>query len=828
MEHVTAEYPNKSFDLTYFDSAGRSVLPSSVEQVGISALRQKAQPWNGVGSEIDITDVRQLFASLIECNDASCIALTPSTGFAMTMAAANILRSGNISAGKTILTMNKEMGSVVYPWQEVCKSSGATLKVISDPFVAGKEVTWTEALLAAFDESVAVIALPAVHWCCGASVDLAAIAARRALLPPEKRPYFIVDGTQSLGVVPFNAVGLDVDFIACSVHKWLNAPYGMSLVYVAPRHHATWQPLDHHERGRLGSDGEGWDEIIFTHPTTGFYPEGLYPDARRLDAGGKANPIVVPMVRAALQFVLRVGVETIQQTTRALTNALADQLLTVFREHVVIRPEARRSAHIFGVRFRSDSPYHAAAPLVALNAALKANKVYCSVRGEWLRVSVYVHNTLSDVRRFVSLLTLCAQEMLLQQQLALSGAEAKTVLITGGAGWLAQFLAQSMLPQCVPNPGGGGAVAPLLKLHVTHNGAVPHWIPVGRRHQTDISVPEAVNALVADLKPDIIIHTAALSSPVACHKDVHRAYAVNCPASLIAAVQEHVPSALFVFTSTDMVYGGERAPYRAGVTAYRDGAATAEGTAGDGCHAEAAEEGADPPVNVYGQGKLAFERLVRRLRYSTVLRLSNMIGKLPASPTHPRVVKLGCVPVVDAGAPYVYNPAGCKFLEWVYGAYSRRELVGLKTREIRSFVYVQDVVSVVLELARRYLVGEVAAWEGDGAGTGLVLNVGGPRPQSRLQVAQSLCTALGSQLVVGRQGEVKEPPQQGDEEGAGSTSARETPWKVYVLDEEPPAIPGPGELVSPRDIAMDSTCTEQLLGLTFADTNSVLLSCLSP
>lgn len=608
-------------------------MPTSVEEVGIAALKQKMQPWNGVGSDLDIADVRQLFAALVGCNDASCIALNPSTGFAMTMAATNVVKS-NISCrrtGQTVLTLDKEMGSVVYPWQEACKVTGAKLRVVADPFLEGSSMSWTDAILSELDESVAVVALPAVHWCSGATIDLAAVAERIAGFPPKERPYFIVDGTQSLGVVPFDALALDVDFMACSVHKWLNAPYGMSLVYVAPRHHDTWQPLDHHERGREGSGGEGWDEVVFTHPETGYYPEALYPDARRLDSGGKANPIIVPMVRAALEWVLRLGVDNIQQTTRRLTNALAEQLTAVFGSHALVRSEAQRSAHILGVRFHPASPFHSAAPLVALNAVLKANGVHCSVRGEWLRLSVYVHNRLSDVRRFVSLFTLCAQDMLLRQQLALGGAEAKTVLITGGAGWLAQFLVQSMLPQSIPHlpvPDDASAVTPVavpftpvLKLHVSYNGAVPHWIPAERRHQLDLSDTAAVGALIASLKPDLIIHTAALSSPVVCHKDVHRAYAVNCPGALVAAVQEHVPNSLFVFTSTDMVYGGERAPYKTGSSG-SGGDVTQDGAVA------VAEDGADAPVNVYGETKLAFERLVRRLRFGTVLRLSNMIGKL--------------------------------------------------------------------------------------------------------------------------------------------------------------------------------------------------------
>jgi hypothetical protein len=68
--------------------------------------------------------------------------------------------------------------------------------------------------------------------------------------------------------------------VACSAHKWLNGAYGMSLVYVAepfwaPPHSSAqrkglgysedgepprlWEPLDHHDRARLGSQDAAWD-----------------------------------------------------------------------------------------------------------------------------------------------------------------------------------------------------------------------------------------------------------------------------------------------------------------------------------------------------------------------------------------------------------------------------------------------------------------------------------------------------------------------------------------------------------------------------------------
>eukprot|EP01032_Pedospumella_encystans_P022196 gene22196-25153_t len=391
---LQSEYPARSHSITYFDTAGRSVLPQSVEAAGIAAVKQKSQPWNGVGSEEDIASVRESFASLIGAHSTS-IALTSSTGFVMTLVAKNIVKSGKLSSGKVILILEKEMGSAVYPWQEACVETGATFRVVADPLLLGNGLSWTEAVLGAIDGSVAVVALPMVHWCNGALMDLKAISTRLDQIPKESRPLLVVDGTQSLGALPLSVAEVNADVIACSVHKWLNCPYGMSLLYIHPDYHNIWEPLDHHERGRVGSNEEGWDEIIYMHPDTGFYPQALFPDARRFDAGGKANPVTIPMVRAGLQTVLSWTPTAVQEHCATLTDAIATQLQSVFGKHVLIREKSQRSAHILGVRFHPNSPYHTAS-LVDLNKQLKKENVYASVRGEWLRLSVYLHNSLSD------------------------------------------------------------------------------------------------------------------------------------------------------------------------------------------------------------------------------------------------------------------------------------------------------------------------------------------------------------------------------------------------------------------------------------------------
>lgn len=689
------EYPNRSDSIVYFDTAGRSVLPASVEAAGLKAIQQKSQPWSGVGSESDIEDVRHMFADLIGCTDSRCIALNPSTGFAMSLVAKNVVDNGILTIDKKVILLDKEMGSVVYPWQDACKKVGARIKIVQDPLLTHSVgLSWTDAVVAAIDESVAVVALPAVHWCNGAKINLKDVATALLKYPKATRPLLVVDGTQSIGAQAFNVCEIDAAFVACSVHKWLNCPYGMSLVYIHPAYHSTWLPLDQHERGRVGSNEEGWDEVIFMDKETGFYPSALFPDARRFDAGGKPNPVTIPMVRAGLHTVLKWGPAFVESRTAVLTDSITKQLCDLYAGNVIVRPKEGRSAHIFGIRFHPQSLLHSSVPLMTLNAELKKNGVYASVRGEWLRISVYLFNTAGEVNRFVSIFVHIVRAMVsVNAPLDTKRDTTKRVLVTGAAGWLGQFVTHSLLNTISPVPlyniannkdnedkGGitsndGDDAIPRIVQHqhldvfAAYSRAVPHWVPETRRVHLDLSDTASVRSAIETVRPDIIIHTAALSAPMVCHKDARDAYAVNSPVALIDVVQELVPECLFLFTSTDMVYDGEHAPYKP--TALNSNTSAADPT----------------PVNVYGETKLAFERQVLRLKYGTVLRLSNMIGKCA-------ILSTCCLPVFFRGACWivVFVSKRCSFFcsLLLYCKPLSLNVLFLQAHHVRTFLLVRS------------------------------------------------------------------------------------------------------------------------------------------
>jgi selenocysteine lyase/cysteine desulfurase len=266
----------------YLDTASRSALPIRIAEIGVHALKKKVSPWHGIGSDSDVSEVRSLYAQLINAPSGSSIAIAHSNSIAISIAAKNVADSGRLNSGSSVLLIEKEMASAVYAWQDACLKTGSRLKIVTEN---ANTLSWTDTIIANIDKAVVVIALPHCHWCDGSFIDLERISQYLDDCTFFKtRPYLIIDGTQSIGAMPFDVKRIKPSFVACSVHKWLNAPYGISLIYLDPSFHDIWQPIDHHERARLGSDKCEWDEEGAMDDIRG-YPIDFMSGARRIDSG---------------------------------------------------------------------------------------------------------------------------------------------------------------------------------------------------------------------------------------------------------------------------------------------------------------------------------------------------------------------------------------------------------------------------------------------------------------------------------------------------------------------------------------------------------------
>jgi len=140
----------------------------------------------------------------------------------------------------------------------------------------------------------------------------------------------------------------------------------------------------------------------------------------------------------------------------------------------------------------------------------------------------------------------------------MQGLQVRKVLITGANGQLGHELVRATI-------------------------AAGHEV-VATSHETlDITDKAAVDAVMTETRPDVVIHAAAWTAVDACESDPEKASLVNGTATKFIADAAHAVGAHVVYISTDYVFDGSK------TSAYDEGDAT-------------------NPQSVYGSSKLAGER----------------------------------------------------------------------------------------------------------------------------------------------------------------------------------------------------------------------------
>ncbi|WP_417391794.1 aminotransferase class V-fold PLP-dependent enzyme [Gimesia sp.] len=119
---------------------------------------------------------------------------------------------------------------------------------------------------------------------------------------------FLVDAAQSAGHLPLNVAEMPIDFLACPGHKGLLGPLGTGLVYVRS------DLVDQVQSLRQGGTGTRSEEE--TQPVS--MPE-------RFESGNHNAPGLIGL-RAALEYVLELGVSQFRQHEQQLTAQLLEGL----------------------------------------------------------------------------------------------------------------------------------------------------------------------------------------------------------------------------------------------------------------------------------------------------------------------------------------------------------------------------------------------------------------------------------------------------------------------------------------------------------------------
>jgi len=358
--------------LHYLNCAYMAPLLKSVEAAGIAALRRRHDPTSITAPDFfsAVDRARALFAQLIG-GDAARVAIIPGVSYGMATIAKNLRLRG----GQNVVVAHGQFPSNVYAWRRRCAETGASLRAVAPPDIAeGRGREWNARLLEAIDEGTALVTLGNVYWADGTLFDLEAIGERARGVGA----MLVVDGSQSIGALPFDLRRVRPDALVCASYKWLFGPYGLSLAWYGERFDDA-EPLEETWLGRRGS--EDFARLVE-------YEDEYQPGAARFDMAERSSFVLMPMLVAALEQVLAWGPENVQAYCAELTHGLIGEARAL---GYWMEDEAWRGAHLFGIRLPPG------ADPARLQAALRERRVSVSQRGDAVRVAAHLFNTPDDV-----------------------------------------------------------------------------------------------------------------------------------------------------------------------------------------------------------------------------------------------------------------------------------------------------------------------------------------------------------------------------------------------------------------------------------------------
>lgn len=366
-------------DVSYLNNAYRGPVLKSSEQAALEDLQSMRNPQTIAADDFfkGVKKVKGLFSQLIGAATDE-VAIIPSTSYGFAVALSN----WKVVKGKKAITVEDEFPSGYFSINRWANENEATLEVIKRPDNSdSKNETWNQNVLRAIDENTAVVLLSSVHWMSGCRYDLEAIGAKCK----EVGACFIVDGTQSVGAMPIDVKACQIDALICATYKWLLGPYSLGIAYFSSTFDQG-KPLEESWMNRTNSQ---------TFSSLTDYQEKYLPQANRFDVGETSHFVLMPMLEQSLSQILEWTPEMIQTYDLELKRTLSN-----FQDSICLGMDMSSFScnHLF------ELPLKEGLNPLDLKEVLEQEKIYVSVRGKALRVSINLFNSQDDIDRLIKVL----------------------------------------------------------------------------------------------------------------------------------------------------------------------------------------------------------------------------------------------------------------------------------------------------------------------------------------------------------------------------------------------------------------------------------------
>lgn len=283
--------------MIYLDSAATSLIkPPTVERAVLDAMRSMASPGRGahapaIRAAEAVYNCREAAAELFNVDDCTHVVFTMNATHALNIAIKSLAKQGS-----RVVVSGFEHNSVTRPLNEL----GADIRV------AGTKLFDTNAVLNDFDEKIKGVDLVVCTHVSNVFGFVLPVYEIGELCRMRSVP-FIVDASQSAGILDVDFQRLDTEFVAMPGHKALFGPQGTGIL------------LCRCDAVPLLSGGTGSDSIMQAMPE--YLPE-------RLEAGTH-NVCGIAGLKAGIDYIKKTGRENIERHEKLLLKQMIRELQSV-------------------------------------------------------------------------------------------------------------------------------------------------------------------------------------------------------------------------------------------------------------------------------------------------------------------------------------------------------------------------------------------------------------------------------------------------------------------------------------------------------------------
>ena len=367
-------------DATYLNLAGQSPMPKVSLRAVQAAIADKKHPHHKPDS------VFYEIPNRIRANIAQLIGAKPEEVAVTTGAAtgvAEVAYALEWQPGDEVITAAREFPLQYTAWKPMEAREGIRLKVVAprERFITAED------LIAAMTPRTRVVSVSMVRFDDGSLLDARKVAdacqAQGTLL--------VLDVSQACGAVPMNVSELGADFLVSAGYKWLLGPFGTGFFWVKHERLPRLRPAPFNWMAVEGSDN--FSKLDFADPKPA-------DSAKRWDAAEWASHFNFNLVAmdASVEFVLKVGPQTVAEHNRRLIQLLYERLPKDRCVAASPLDAAKRGPYgCFAAR--------SAEKTAELYQKLRKENVIVSLREGNIRVSPHLYNTERDIDRLISVIT---------------------------------------------------------------------------------------------------------------------------------------------------------------------------------------------------------------------------------------------------------------------------------------------------------------------------------------------------------------------------------------------------------------------------------------